>query len=95
MLEELDNVLGGSLQRVIMAAMRDEAERDAHILYKAMKGMGYDEETLLEILYVLLCTLAGLKKKNTSTNFDTPPLVKKIVLVFEILVARVESTTAF
>lgn len=57
LLEELDNVLGGSLQRVIMAAMRDEAERDAHILYKAMKGMGYDEETLLEILYVLLCTL--------------------------------------
>jgi len=50
LLEELDNVLGGSLQRVIMAAMRDEAERDAHILYKAMKGMGYDEETLLEIL---------------------------------------------
>jgi len=50
LIEELDNVLGGTFQRIVMASMRDEAERDAHILYKAMKGVGYDEETLLEIL---------------------------------------------
>ena len=30
--------------------MRSEAERDAHLLYKAMKGRGYDEDTMLEII---------------------------------------------
>jgi hypothetical protein len=50
LLEELDNVLDGKFQRVIMSAIRDPVERDAHILMKAMKGVGYDEETLLEVL---------------------------------------------
>lgn len=40
LIEELDKVLGGTFQRIVMAAMRDNVERDAHILYKAMKGVG-------------------------------------------------------
>ena len=40
LIEELDKVLGGTFQRIVMAAMRDDVERDAHILYKAMKGVG-------------------------------------------------------
>lgn len=48
--DQLDSVLSGKFQRVVLALMRDDAERDAHILFKGMKGMGYDEDCLLEIL---------------------------------------------
>ena len=32
------------------ALLRDSAERDAHMIYKAMKGYGADADAVLEVL---------------------------------------------
>lgn len=47
---DLRDSFGRNLHRTIASLMRAEAERDAHILYKGMKGPGYDEKIILEIL---------------------------------------------
>ena len=49
-LEDLDNELGGNLCKTILAMYRTPVDYDCHELYKAMKGAGTDEDTLIEIL---------------------------------------------
>eukprot|EP00730_Choanoeca_flexa_P001760 TRINITY_DN10771_c0_g1_i5.p1 TRINITY_DN10771_c0_g1~~TRINITY_DN10771_c0_g1_i5.p1 ORF type:complete len:856 (+),score=278.96 TRINITY_DN10771_c0_g1_i5:62-2629(+) len=47
---DLDNDTGGNFARTLKALARKAPERDAHWLYKAMKGMGADNEMLIDII---------------------------------------------
>eukprot|EP00041_Stephanoeca_diplocostata_P017063 m.339439 g.339439 ORF g.339439 m.339439 type:complete len:354 (+) comp20583_c1_seq7:241-1302(+) len=50
MMEDIRGMLHMNTHRVVAAMMRAEDERDAHYLYKAMKGRGYDEDALIEVI---------------------------------------------
>ncbi|KAM9392620.1 annexin A1a [Pholidichthys leucotaenia] len=46
----LKNALKGDLEEVVLALLRTPAQYDAQQLHLAMKGLGTDEDTLIEIL---------------------------------------------
>uniref|UniRef100_A0A8C2WHL7 Annexin n=1 Tax=Cyclopterus lumpus TaxID=8103 RepID=A0A8C2WHL7_CYCLU len=46
----LKNALKGDLEEVVLALLKTPAQYDAHQLKMAMKGLGTDEEVLIEIL---------------------------------------------
>jgi len=48
--EDLDDELGGNLRRVMLGMFKSTVDYDCHELMGAMKGMGTDEDTLIEIL---------------------------------------------
>lgn len=50
LVEELDSELGGDLKDAVLGMFMTPVEYDAHCLYKAMKGMGTDEDALIEII---------------------------------------------
>lgn len=50
LLKDIDDKVSGTYQRTILALMRDEPERDAHLLYKALSGWGVDADVLTEVL---------------------------------------------
>lgn len=49
-IEDLEDELGGDLGRTIQAMYKTPVDYDASELYKAMKGAGTDEDTLIEII---------------------------------------------
>ena len=50
LLEDLEDELGGDLGKTIQAMFKTPVDYDCSELNKAMKGMGTDEDTLIEIL---------------------------------------------
>ncbi|XP_060893736.1 annexin A1a [Labrus mixtus] len=46
----LKSALKGDLEDVVLALLKTPAQYDAHLLKGAMKGVGTDEETLIEVL---------------------------------------------
>lgn len=48
--EDLNDELGGCLRKVVVGMYRTPVDYDCHELYNAMKGVGTDEDTLIEIL---------------------------------------------
>jgi hypothetical protein len=50
LLEDLKDEIGGDFKRVVIAMFMAPAEYDASELNKAMKGLGTDEDTIIEIL---------------------------------------------
>lgn len=50
LLDEINSERSGNYRRVLIDLFRTPEERDAVYLYKAMKGAGTDEETLIEII---------------------------------------------
>ena len=50
LIDDINSALSGNFRRVIVDLFRTPEERDAIYLYKAMKGAGTDEETLIEII---------------------------------------------
>lgn len=48
--EDLNDELGGNLRKVVVGMYRTPIDYDCHELHGAMKGMGTDEDTLIEIL---------------------------------------------
>jgi annexin A7/11 len=50
LIRELKSELSGNLENVILALLWPKAEYDAYSLRSAMRGVGTDEETLIEIL---------------------------------------------
>ena len=50
LIEEINSALSGNFRRVIVDLFRTPQERDAIYLYKAMKGAGTDEDTIIEII---------------------------------------------
>lgn len=50
LLEEIDHALNGNFRKAVIDLFRPPQERDAFYLYKSMKGVGTDEETLIEII---------------------------------------------
>ena len=50
LIDDVNSALSGNFRRVIVDLFRTPEERDAIYLYKAMKGAGTDEETLIEII---------------------------------------------
>jgi len=48
--EDLDDELGGDLRKVVLGMFKTPVDYDCFCLYKAMKGMGTDEDTLIEII---------------------------------------------
>ena len=50
LLEEINHALNGNFRKAVIDLFRPPQERDAFYLYKSMKGVGTDEETLIEII---------------------------------------------
>ena len=50
LIDDVNSALSGNFRRVVVDLFRPPQERDAIYLYKAMKGAGTDEETLIEII---------------------------------------------
>ena len=50
LIEDVNKELSGNFRRVIVDLFRSPEERDAYYLYKSMKRMGTNDETLIEIL---------------------------------------------
>jgi hypothetical protein len=50
LLNDIDSALSHDFKKVVMDLFRTPAERDATYLYRAMKGVGTDEEAVIEVL---------------------------------------------
>ena len=50
LMEDLSKELSGNFKDTMLALYEDPIEYDAKCLYKAMKGLGTDEDTLIEII---------------------------------------------
>jgi annexin A7/11 len=50
MIKDLKSEVGGNYERLILALMQDRAHLDATVLRSAMKGMGTDEQVLIETI---------------------------------------------
>ena len=50
LLDDLKSKLSGNFKKVMVALFTDKYEYDAEQLYNAIKGMGTDEDTLIEII---------------------------------------------
>ena len=65
LMEDLSKELSGNFKDTILALYEDPIEYDAKCLYKAMKGLGTDEDTLIEII----CTRPNWMLKAISEVF--------------------------
>jgi hypothetical protein len=102
LIEDVNSALSGNFRRVIVDLFRTPEERDAIYLYKAMKGAGTDEETLIEIICsrsnVELQKIIQEYKKLYNQNLedkvssDTSGNVKKL-LVSLLQCRRSENST--
>jgi len=50
LVEDLDSELSSNFKKVVLALFMDPIDYDVHELYYAMKGLGTNEDTLIEIL---------------------------------------------
>jgi hypothetical protein len=50
LLNDIDSALSHDFKKVVMDLFRSPSERDATYLYRAMKGVGTDEEAVIEVL---------------------------------------------
>ena len=66
LLKEIDKSLSGHFKEAVSALFLRPAEFDAECLYKAMKGLGTDEETLIEII----CTRGNESLKDVKEEFN-------------------------
>ena len=64
--EELNKCLNGNFRRVIRDLFQPPEERDANYLYKAMKGVGTDEDTLIEII----CTRSNIELEKIKEVYE-------------------------
>ena len=102
LIDDVNSALSGNFRRVIVDLFRTPEERDAIYLYKAMKGAGTDEETLIEIICsrsnVELQKIIQEYKKLYNQNLedkvssDTSGSVKKL-LVSLLQCRRSENST--
>lgn len=65
LMDDLSKELSGNFKDTILALYEDPIEYDAKCLYKAMKGLGTDEDTLIEII----CTRPNWMLKAISEAF--------------------------
>lgn len=63
---DIDKNLSGHFKQAMLALFQRAAEYDAECLYKAMKGMGTDEDTLIEII----CTRGNEQLKIVKEEFE-------------------------
>ena len=90
LIDDINSALSGNFRRVIVDLFRTPEERDAIYLYKAMKGAGTDEGTLIEIICsrsnVELQKIIQEYKKIYNQNLedkvssDTSGSVKKLLI---------------
>ena len=66
LLEDIDKNLSDNFQRTVRALFQRPAEYDAESLYYGMKGLGTDEDVLIEIL----CTRSNEQLKKIIEEFD-------------------------
>lgn len=64
---DLKKALSGDLEALILDLLLTPEQFDAQRLYKAMKGLGTDEETLLEVL----CTRSAGQLNTISSTYNT------------------------
>ena len=67
LIEEVNSAKSGNYRRVIVDLFRTPEERDAIYLYKAMKGAGTDEETLIEII----CSRSNVELQKIIQEYKT------------------------
>ena len=66
LLEDIDKNLSNNFKRTVRALFQRPAEYDAESLYYGMKGLGTDEDVLIEIL----CTRSNDQLKQVIEEFD-------------------------
>ena len=81
-IEDLKSELSGNLKDTVIALFYEPIEYDCHQLNKAMKGLGTDEDTLIEIIG----TRPGWMIKNIRTKYTE--------MFEQDLVEQVESETS-
>lgn len=64
-IKDLEDELGGNLQKVVLAMYRTPVDYDCMELMRAMKGMGTNEDTLIEII----CTRSKQRMEEIKTRF--------------------------
>lgn len=67
LIEDINSALSGNFRRVFVDLFRTPQERDAAYLYKAMKGAGTDEETVIEIL----CSRSNNEIKKIIEEYES------------------------
>ena len=67
LIEDINSAKSGNYRRVIVDLFRTPEERDAIYLYKAMKGAGTDEETVIEII----CSRSNVELKKIIQEYKT------------------------
>ena len=65
--EQINSDLSGNFRRVFIDLFRTPTERDAIYLYKAMKGAGTDEDTVIEII----CSRSNVELEKIRTEYET------------------------
>ena len=65
LLDDIDKHLSGNFKHLMIALFQRPTEFDAECLYKAMKGIGTDEDTLIEII----CTRSNETLKRIKEEF--------------------------
>jgi annexin A7/11 len=67
LIEDINSAKSGNYRRVIVDLFRTPEERDTIYLYKAMKGAGTDEETLIEII----CSRSNVELQKIIKEYKT------------------------
>jgi hypothetical protein len=70
--EDLKSELSGKLQTLVLALFETPANYDAQELHRAMKGLGTDEDTIIEIICSRSAQRLKAIKNSYSTLFQTP-----------------------
>ena len=82
LIEEINSSLMGNFRRVMVDLFRTPQERDTIYLYKAMKGAGTDDETVIEII----CSRSNVELQKIKEEYKS--------LYNEDLEKRVSSETS-
>ena len=64
--ESINKYLSGNFRRVFIDLFRNPTERDAIYLYKAMKGAGTDEDTVIEII----CSRSNVELEKIRKEYE-------------------------
>nr|ANW06232.1 annexin B1 [Neobenedenia melleni] len=63
--EDLSDELSGNFKFLVKICFMHKSQLDAYSMYKAMKGMGTDEDTIVEVL----CSLTNDEVENLKTSY--------------------------